>query len=134
MIIGAGRSGRTSRDHSPVMECVSQPVLGTGWAIVGRHRVLGMTGISGSLFLYALRFICVSYVRKMETGALFDRACLRYLPSGLDRIKSFVVRKGFNPAAGFPTATLLRKEGQLYITKGRVDFSNSSFESVCVIP
>jgi len=59
-----------------------------------------MTGISGSLFLYALRLIFVCYVRQMETGALFDRACLRYLPSGLDRIKSFVVRKGFNPAAG----------------------------------
>lgn len=50
----------------------------------------------------------------MEKGALFDRACLRYLPSGLDRIKSFVVLKGFNPAAGFPTATLLRKEGPLF--------------------
>ncbi|QCD83499.1 hypothetical protein DEO72_LG2g3843 [Vigna unguiculata] len=96
------------------MECVSQPVLGTGWAIVGRHRVLGMTGISGSLFLYALRFLFVCYVRQMETGALFDRACLRYLPSGLDRIKSFVVRKGFNPAAGVgPQASELALQKKL---------------------
>ena len=106
------------------MECVSQPVLGTGWAIVGRHRVLGMTGISGSLFFYALRFIFVCYVRQMENGALFDRACLRTF---LAWIKSFVVRKGFNPAAGFPTATLLRKEG-------KVDVPNPSCESFGVIP
>ncbi|KAK7325751.1 hypothetical protein VNO80_33791 [Phaseolus coccineus] len=50
----------------------------------------------------------------METGALFDRACLRYLPSGLDRIKSFVVRKGFNPAAGVgPQASELALQKKL---------------------
>ncbi|KAK7367724.1 hypothetical protein VNO80_09742 [Phaseolus coccineus] len=38
--------------------------------------------------------------REESVGALFDRACLWYLPSGLDKIKSFVVRRGFNPVAG----------------------------------